>query len=152
MLLLIGQFFGEIALFSLGDSSSNRRSASARSIGFTELYVLDKESLDEIRMHDASLEACLVQRAQQHLEDDRIRKLNAAKKKEEEDRLMESQGGDSSDVAQKKQGSSSIPSTSSQARPRSIPTHPKASRFATIASLAQESAKQRRAFKIQSSD
>ncbi len=42
-----GMCFGEIALLSSGADGSNRRTANVRAHGFTTLYVLFKEDLDE---------------------------------------------------------------------------------------------------------
>ena len=76
-----GNYFGEISILDLGGRHGNRRTASVRSIGYSDLFRLSKQDLMSVFEDYPEVKAKIEMNARQKLELDRKRTMSSKKKR-----------------------------------------------------------------------
>ena len=71
-----GSYFGEISILDLGGRQGNRRTASVRSVGYSDLFQLSKQDLMEVLEDYPEVKGKIEKNAREKLERDRQRKAS----------------------------------------------------------------------------
>ena len=76
-----GSYFGEISILDLGGRHGNRRTASVRSVGYSDLFRLSKQDLMSVLEDYPEIKSKIETNARQKLERDRKRTMSTKKKR-----------------------------------------------------------------------
>ena len=79
--LQAGSYFGEISILDLGGRHGNRRTASVRSVGYSDLFQLSKQDLMSVFEDYPEVKGKIEKNAREKLELDRKRKISTRDKR-----------------------------------------------------------------------
>lgn len=80
-ILQAGSYFGEISILDLGGRHGNRRTASVRSVGYSDLFQLSKRDLMSVFEDYPEVKGKIEKNAREKLELDRKRKISTKNKR-----------------------------------------------------------------------